>query len=286
MNLGFVGVGNMGGAMCRNLIADGHDLVVCDIDRQAVERCTARGAKAVAAPRDVAGQAEIVFTSLPNSDDVEQVVRGDGGLQEGAHEGLILVELSTNLPSFARQLAAALAERDVAMLDAPIMGSPAQVEKRETAVLVGGAKEVFARVEPLFRACFRDVFYAGTHGAGLTVKLVNNLLNYCNLGLAKEVLSLAAGAGIAPELLFPVLRTRSWDGAFWEYAAEKMEGKGYDPGYTMDLSLFKTSSSGLTGKSLAMALKMGEELEVPLLFGNLLINLMRQTKGSAMEDAS
>ncbi|MCZ6842000.1 MAG: NAD(P)-dependent oxidoreductase [SAR324 cluster bacterium] len=286
MNLGFIGVGNMGGAMCRNLISDGHRLVVCDTDPQAVERCTTRGAEAAATPGAVAGQAEIVFTSLPKPTDVEQVVWGDGGLHEASREGLILVEMSTNLPSFARDLAARLTERGMAVLDVPIMGSPAQVENRETSVVVGGDAQVFARVEPLLGACFRNVFHVGGHGAGLTVKLINNLLNYCNLGIAKEVLSLAAGAGIVPELLFPVLQTRGWDEPFWKYVAEKVEQGGYDSSHTMDLTLFKTSSSGLTGKSLAMALEMGDELDVPLQFGNLLIKLMRQAKSNAPAETS
>ena len=94
------------------------------------------------------------------------------------------------------------------------------------------------------------------------------------------------GAGIVPELLFPVLQTRGWDEPFWKYVAEKVEQEGYDSSHTMDLTLFKTSSSGLTGKSLAMALEMGDELHVPLQFGNLLITLMRQAKSNEPAEIS
>ena len=276
----------MGGPMCRNLISDGHRLVVCDTDPQAVERCTARGAEAAATPGAVVARAEIVFTSLPEPTDVEQVIWGDGGLHEAGREGLILVEMSTNLPGFARDLAARLSGLGIAMLDAPIMGSPAQVEHRETSVVVGGDAKVFARVEPLLGACFRNVFHAGGHGAGLTAKLVNNLLNYCSLGVAKEVLSLAAGAGIAPEMLFPILQTRGWDGPFWKYVSEKIGQEGYDDNHRMDLSLFKTSSSGLTGKSLAMAVEMGKALDVPLQFGSLLLTLLRQDESKSSLETS
>lgn len=277
MKLGFIGVGNMGGPMCRHLMRAGHEMTVRDVNPAAVQRCTGLGASCAGSPEDVAARSDVVFASLPTTADVEQVVFGGEGLLAGARDGLIFVDLSTNLPGFARRVARELAARGGASLDAPIMGSPDQVESGTTAVVVGGEAVTFDTVRPLLQTTFQHVFHAGGHGAGLAVKLVNNLLNYCNLGVAREALSLAAAAGVKHELLSQVLRTRSWDGAFWAYVAEKIDERDYRADAAMDLSLFKTSSSGLTGKSLGMALQLGEELGVPLVLGDALMDLLRES---------
>lgn len=284
MKLGFIGVGNMGGPMCRNLMKKGYVVIVHDLNPSAVERCTFLGASSANSPKEVAEQSNVVFSSLPISADVEKVVLGENGIVEGAHEGLIYVDLSTNLPAFAQKLATELAKHGIAMLDAPVIRGLAEVEGAMTSVLVGGDAETFEKVKPLFQSMAKNIFHVGGHGAGCTVKLVNNYLEYCNLAVAKEGLMLGVKGGIDPELLLQVLRTGSGDCPFLHHIARAVGSGNYGAEYAMDLSFFKSTSTGLTGKSLKMALQLGEDLDVPLSFGSLLINLMCQAKGLGSED--
>ena len=107
-SIGFIGVGNMGGPMCRNIIAGGHPVVVCDKNPEAVERCTALGAQAGATPKEVAGRVEVVMTSLPLPPNLEEVALGPDGIAAGAAKGLVHIDLSTNSPSFVRKIGAAM----------------------------------------------------------------------------------------------------------------------------------------------------------------------------------
>jgi 3-hydroxyisobutyrate dehydrogenase-like beta-hydroxyacid dehydrogenase len=228
----------------------------------------------------VAERAEVVFASLPTQEVVAQAVWGTDGLAQAARPGLSFVDLSTNLPGFAIDLSRRLGESGVTVLDAPILGSPHEVADRSTAVIVGGPPEAFEQLRPLLEQAFGTVRYAGGPGAGLTVKLINNLVNYCSLGLAQEVLHLSDRAGVQRVVLYEVLQGRAWDGGLWCYIAEKA---GNDPAAAAGagLSAFKSSSSGLTGKSLAMAVQMGHELGVALPTGTALLERLDHAKAKA-----
>jgi 3-hydroxyisobutyrate dehydrogenase-like beta-hydroxyacid dehydrogenase len=279
MKLGFIGVGNVGGPVCRNLMKKGYGVIVHDLNPHAVERCTSLGASKAESPKEVASQSNVVFSSLPLPADVEMVALGKNGIVEGAHEGLMYVDLSTNLPAFAQKLATELAKYGIAMLDAPVIRGLVEVEGTMTSVLVGGDAETFEKVEPLLQSMAKNIFHVGGHGAGCTVKLVNNYLEYCNLAVAKEGLMLGVKGGINPELLLQVLQASNGDSPFLHHITRAVGSGNYRAEYAMDLSMFKSTNTGLTGKSLKMALQLGEALDVPLLFGSLLINLMRQPKG-------
>ena len=284
MRVGYIGLGNMGGPMCRNLIKSGYSVIVHDLNPDAVERCTTLGASSENSPKEIARQADVVFTSLPNTVDVEKVVLGNDGILEGGHEGLIYVDMSTNLPSFVKKLASTLSQHGVAMLEAPILGSPSEVEAKSTSIVVGGNSETLEKVKPLFQSCFQHTFYTGGHGTGNTIKLVNNYLNYCNIAVAKEALMLGIKGGITPESMLTVLQACRGDSPFMQSVTRALSSENYKAEYAMDLSFFKSSSTGLTGKSLKMALELGEDIGVPLMFGNLLVNLLRQTQGLKAEN--
>lgn len=284
MRVGYIGVGNMGGPMCRNLIKSGYSVVVHDLNPDAVERCTSLGASSAKTPKEIARQSDVVFTSLPKTADVETVVLGNNGILEGGHEGLIYVDMSTNLPSFVKELASVLGKHGISMLEAPILGSPSEVEAKTTSIIVGGESETLEKIQPLFQSCFKNIFHAGGYGAGNTVKLVNNYLNYCNLAVAKEALMLGVKGGILPENLLSVLQACRGDSPFMQSVTRALSSGNYKAEYAMDLSYFKSSNTGLTGKSLNMALELGEDLGVPLMFGNLLVNLLLQAKGLKAEN--
>ncbi|MCA9910152.1 MAG: NAD(P)-binding domain-containing protein, partial [Anaerolineae bacterium] len=166
--VGYIGLGIMGGGITRNLIKAGHELVVHNRSQGKVDALVALGAKSAATPREVAEQAEFVFTNLPDSPDVEQVVLGENGIIEGAHDGLIFIDNSTIKPETARMLAEKLAEVGVPALDAPVSGGDVGARDGTLTIMVGGPQDAFDKAVPLFEAMGKAWVLVGESGAGQT----------------------------------------------------------------------------------------------------------------------
>jgi 2-hydroxy-3-oxopropionate reductase len=202
MKIGFIGLGIMGKPMSKNLLKAGHELVVCDIGRAAVQELVAAGAKAVDTPRDIASQVELVITMLPNSPEVKQVVLGKDGIIEGAKPGLIVADMSSIAPLASREVGAKLAEKGVEMLDAPVSGGQPKAIDGTLSVMVGGKQEIFDQCMPIFKAMAASVVRVGDIGAGNVAKLANQVVVALNIAAVSEALVLAAKAGVEPELVF------------------------------------------------------------------------------------
>ncbi len=138
LTVGYIGLGLMGKSMARNILKAGFPLVVYNRSRGAMEELAAEGARLADSPADVARQVDVVFTNVPDSPDVEQVVLGPRGIIEGAHAGLIYVDNSTIKPATARMLAERLAEKDVQALDAPVSGGDIGARNATLVIMVGG----------------------------------------------------------------------------------------------------------------------------------------------------
>lgn len=278
MKLGFIGMGNMGGPMCRNLIKHDHQVALFDKNPATLKRFVGHGGQAAGSAKEVAAAAEIVFTSLPLPADVEEVALGPGGIAEGAHDGLIYVDLSTNAPSVVRKVAAELKGRGIAMLDAPVSGGVAGAEAGTIAVMVGGDKEVFDKVEPLFKCIGKNVFHVGGHGTGCIAKLVNNMIAFCNLTASIEGFLLGVQAGVEPKMLHQIVAASSGNSFILRLLPEKILAGNFDADFSLDLA----------HKDLRLALQLGEEAGVPLHIGSYIVNLMRQAtaKGYGSNDLS
>ncbi len=278
MKVGFIGVGNMGGPMCRNLVKHDHQVTVHDLNSKARDAITALGAESAGSAKEVAAESEVVFTSLPGPVEIREAVLGSDGVAEGADEQTIYVDLSTNAPSEARALAAELAKRGIAMLDAPVSGGTTGAEAGTVAVMVGGDKEVFDKVEPLFQCIGANIFHVGGHGAGCTVKLINNMISFINLYAAGEGFMMGVKAGIDPEVLLAVVNTSSGQSKSLGKIESAVLAGNYSPTFALDLA----------HKDLRLALQLGEELGTPLSMGSLLINQFRQSiaKGHGPQDVS
>lgn len=267
MKLGFIGIGKFGGPVCRNLIKH-HNVIVYARRPAERDKMVALGASGAETAKTLAAQADIVFTCLPGPAEVEEVVLGEEGIAEGARPGLIYVDLSTNSPTVIRKLAAELASRGISMLDAPLSGGVARAEAGTLSVIVGGEKDVVAKVEPFLRTFGENIFHVGDHGAGCVAKLVNNMLLFCNLAVANEGFMLGVQAGLDPDMLFQVVSTSSGaSDAVNRRMQRKIFQGDFEPEGTLDTC----------HKDLRMALQLGEETGTPLLFGSLLVNLMRQS---------
>ncbi|RIK52984.1 MAG: 2-hydroxy-3-oxopropionate reductase, partial [Chloroflexi bacterium] len=153
LRVGYIGLGLMGKSIARNILKAGFPVVVHNRSRAAVDELAAEGAAAANSPREVAKQADIVFTNLPDSPDVEKVVLAEeNGIVAGAHEGLIFVDNSTIKPASARMIAAKLREKGISALDAPVSGGDVGAKNGTLTIMVGGEAGALEKVMPVLLA--------------------------------------------------------------------------------------------------------------------------------------
>ena len=271
MKVGYIGVGNMGGPMCRNLIKkSNHAVSVFDLNAAAVKTCTDLGATAGKSIADVTKDADIVMTSLPMPKDVEAVTLGDNGILANITKGKIYIDLSTNAPSMVKKIGAAMAAKGIAMLDAPVSGGTTGAEAATIAVIVGGEKKVFDDALPVLQSFSANVIHMGPLGSGTVAKLVNNMLSFCNLAALSEGMMLGTTYGLDPEKLLNVIANSSGNSnAIRNFSQRALKGLYSPPSFALDLAY----------KDLHLALELGDELGVPLQQGASTHNLQRLAKG-------
>ena len=196
MRLGFIGTGNMGNPMAANLIRAGHQLTVHDLRREAATNLLEMGAEWADSPRAAVPGNDAVLTSLPVPRDVEAVVLGEDGILEGAAEGTVIFDLSTNSPTVVRNLHQECSARGVTLLDSPVSGGTYGAAAGTLAVMVGGDRGTFERFESTLGAIGSHVVYCGDIGAGSVCKICNNLTSMGIGVLLSETLTLGVKAGV------------------------------------------------------------------------------------------
>ena len=271
MKVGYIGVGNMGGPMCRNLIKkSNHSVSVFDLNAAAVKTCTDLGATAGKSIADVTKDADIVMTSLPMPKDVEAVTLGDAGVLAHIGKGKTYIDLSTNAPSMVQKIGAAMAAKGIAMLDAPVSGGTTGAEAATIAIMVGGDKKVFDDALPVLQSFSANVIHMGGLGTGTVAKLVNNMLSFCNMAALSEGMMLGTAYGLDPEKLLHVIANSSGNSnAIRNFSQRAMKGHYSPPSFALNLAY----------KDLHLALELGDELGVPLPQGSSTHNLQRLAKG-------
>lgn len=208
MEIGFIGLGNMGAPMARRLIEAGHSLVIYDTRNDAAAPLVALGAKLAASPADVADRAETVLASLPEPHIVAKVATGAGGVIEGRRIKRF-VDLSTTGSRVAAEVAAALAARNIVQIDSPVSGGVAGAQKGTLAVMVSGPAAEIAQVKDAL-AVFGTVFVVGGKpGMAQTMKLANNILSACALAATSEAVVMGVKAGLDPAVMIDVINAGS-----------------------------------------------------------------------------
>jgi 2-hydroxy-3-oxopropionate reductase len=195
---GYIGLGIMGSSIARNLMKAGHSLVVHNRSQAIVDQLVAEGAQRAASPREVAQQVDFVFTNLPDTPDVEQVVLGRSGIIEGAHDGLIYIDNSTIRPESARHLYATLRDAGISALDAPVSGGDVGARNGILTIMVGGDEQAFRKAEPLFAAMGKAWVLVGDAGAGQIAKACNQIIVGAQMAALAEALITAQKAGVDP----------------------------------------------------------------------------------------
>ena len=210
--IGFVGLGVMGGAMCRNIaLKHPGDVIAFDVSSAAFAALDGTKARRAESLQAVAEQADIVFLSLPGGLQVEQVCLGAEGLASVAKRPSIIVDLSTTTVAIARTLAERLASVGVAFADAPVARTREAAQRGELSIMVGADAALYAKIEPFLRYMGSDVTHCGGTGCGQVVKLVNNALVFENTVAIAEMMVLSERAGVAPEVLLDAVAKGSGD---------------------------------------------------------------------------
>ncbi|MBX3049608.1 MAG: NAD(P)-dependent oxidoreductase [Anaerolineales bacterium] len=204
--LGFIGLGLMGKPMAAHLLKAGFPLWVHNRSQAAVDELVALGATAAGSPAELAAAVDIVFTCLPDSPDVEQVVLGPDGIAGGAGPGLIVVDHSTIKPATARHLAAALAERGLGWLDAPVSGGQLGAEQGTLTVMVGGEADALERARPALEAFSKAITHIGAAGAGQVAKCCNQIMVAAQMTALAELLIFARKADVDPAKVVQAIR--------------------------------------------------------------------------------
>lgn len=250
----FVGLGVMGREMARNLVAAGFEVAAFDLEPAALEAAAASGARPVRTLGEATADADIVVTMLPDTPQVEEVVRGPGGLLAAPPRGRLFVDMSTISAQATRLLSRDLATAGVAMLDAPVSGGPLGARNATLSIMVGGEADSVQQAMPVLSAMGTTINHVGGPGAGQTVKLCNQLVCGINLQAICEALALGRACGVDLSQMREVLMGGSAGSWMLDKLGPAMIVGDASAGFRIDLML----------KDLRLALEMAQQQYVPL----------------------
>ena len=244
MNIGFIGLGNMGLPMAINLLKAGHAVVGFDLMSNQLDAFVVAGGKAAPNANAAARDADVVITMLPASKHVEGLYLGENGLLATANPKSILIDCSTISPKVAQAVAGAARAKGFAMVDAPVSGGTAGAQAGTLTFMVGGERSVVECVRPILEKMGKNIFHAGGNGAGQTVKVCNNMLLGIQMLGTCEALRLGIANGLDPKVLSDIMSKssgRNWTLELYNPCPGVMENvpasRGYSGGFGVDLML-------------------------------------------------
>ena len=226
----------MGKPMAKNLLKAGYTLLVSSHSPGPAGELAALGAVPADQAR-IGAECDVVLTMLPNSPQVKEVMLGENGVAAHMRPGTTFIDMTSINPVASKQIAAALAEKGIEMLDAPVSGGEPKAIDGTLSFMVGGKQEVFDRFKPLLQAMGSSVVRCGEVGAGNTTKLANQIIVACNIQALAEALTLAQKAGVDPRLVFAAIRGGLAGSTVMDAKAPMMIGGDRQPGFKIDLHL-------------------------------------------------
>ena len=274
--LGFIGLGIMGKPMAKNLLKAGYELVVYDINQEAVKELVESGAKAGVSSKDVAERSEVVITMLPNSPEVKEVVLGKDGIAEGAKPGTIVIDMSSISPIVSQEVARELAKQQVIMLDAPVSGGEPKAIDGTLAIMVGGPQDTFEKVKDILLHMGSSAVLVGEIGSGNVTKLANQIIVALNIAAMSEAMVLAVKAGSDPEKVFQAIRGGLAGSTVLDAKMPMVLERNFKPGFRIELHI----------KDLLNALDTAHSVDVPLPLASQVLEFMQALKvdGKAKDD--
>jgi 3-hydroxyisobutyrate dehydrogenase-like beta-hydroxyacid dehydrogenase len=252
----------------------GHALTVWNRTADKAKSLCAAGAIWADSPTAVARASDVVITMVTDSAASEQVSCGAGGILEGAHPGLIMIDMSSITPDTSRSIAARAGAHDVPMLDAPVTGAPKVASEGKLGIMVGGPREVFDACLPIFHVMGGKIVYAGVNGMGTTLKLVNNLILGVSIHAAAEALVLATKAGLDPQTVIEITSVGGARTGAMETRGPRMVQRDFSPHFSVS-NMYKDLSN---------AVKLAEECGVSLPVAGAAREILRAAKSQGKGD--
>ena len=252
--VGFVGLGVMGGGVAKRLLHAGHEVTGWNRTPEKAEWLVDAGLRLADSPRDLAAASDVTFTMVTNTAAVRAVTQGPDGILAGLRPGSVYVDMSTASPENSRALAAQVAELGAHMLDAPVSGSVSTLEEGKLTIMVGGETDVFDRVKPILEAIGPKVFHVGPNGAAVTMKIATNLSLAVQMLAFSEGILLAEKSGIPRETAVEVLLASV-------IASPMIAYRGPFVLEQPDEAWFDVN---MMQKDMNLALELGRQLDVPL----------------------
>ena len=264
MNIAFIGLGNMGAPMARNLLKAGHSLNLFDLNKDILAELAALGGHISTSPREAAQGTEMVITMLPAAAHVRSVWLGEDGVLAGIAKGVPAVDCSTIDPQTARDVAAAAAKQGVQMADAPVSGGTGGAQAGTLTFMVGAPQALFDTLHPVLEQMGRNIVHCGDVGTGQVAKICNNLLLGISMVGVSEAMALGAALGIDTQVLAGVINSstgRCWSSEVynpWPGIVETAPAsRGYTGGFGADLML----------KDLGLATEAARQAHQPVVLG-------------------
>jgi len=253
-NVGFIGLGIMGSRMAANLRRAGHELTVFNRTRERAEAwAEGHGGTVAATPAEVGAAADIVITMVVDGPQVRAMVLEEDGVAEGAGEGTLCVDMSTISPTETRAIGAALGERGIHFMDAPVTGSSPRAEDGTLTIMAGGDAAAFERARPLFEIMGKLVLHVGELGQGQVVKLINNAVAATNASTLAQALVVGRATGVDLDSLVAVMAAGSGGSAMLDLKAQPMRKHDYSTLFKLEHML----------KDVRLCLEEGQAAGVP-----------------------
>lgn len=264
--VGFVGLGIMGAPMSRNLMKDGYSVMVFNRSRVPMEAAAADGAEMADSLAHLASECGIIFTMLPNSPQVKEVILGEGGLASAAKPGTLFIDMTSGAPGDSKEIYAALKEKELHIIDAPVSGGEPMAIAGTLAIMVGGDKADFERALPYLKAVGKTATWVGPIGSGNTCKLTNQVIVAVNIAALAEGLMLAEKAGADTQLVFEAIKGGLAGSNVMNAKAPMMLADNYKPGFKIDLHI----------KDLTNAMNAGALFDAPLPLTEQMLEIMKK----------
>jgi 3-hydroxyisobutyrate dehydrogenase len=273
--VGFVGLGIMGSRMAANLARAGHEVAVYNRTAEKAQAwADQHGGRVAATPRDAAEGAAAVITMVVDGPQVEHVLLGDDGAAHGAAPGTLMIDMSTIAPADARRIGTALAERELAFVDAPVSGSAPKAEDGTLTIMAGGSDADVARARPFFDAMGELILHVGELGQGQTVKVISNAVGATNCATLAQALVVGKAAGVDLPSLVSVLGASSAASYMVTLKAERMLEHDYTPLFRLEHML----------KDVAICLSESEAAGAPFPAAALARELYTAAMGRGLAD--
>ena len=264
MNIAFIGLGNMGAPMARNLLKAGHEVHLFDLNQAVLAELAEQGGNISASPKDAAAQAELVITMLPAAAHVRSVYLGEDGVLAGIRPGTLAVDCSTIDPQTARDVSGAAAAQGIELGDAPVSGGTGGAQAGTLTFMVGASSDLFAQLQPVLAQMGRNVVHCGEVGTGQIAKICNNLLLGISMIGVSEAMALGNALGIDTQVLANIINSstgRCWSSDTynpWPGVIETAPAsRGYSGGFGAELML----------KDLGLATEAARQARQPVVMG-------------------